>query len=173
MQTRGDLPRPREQQIVTVRAPHGGRADLRSGRSRALPLLRRVRGPAAPIPGGNYPDTGGKGQDIAGLKALGARARTLYPDKALGYLALGRAAKLVRADEEMLGFYREALLRNPDLAEVHYDMGLVLHARSEDAEEAAAHYQKVLDLVPKHPRRQVIEGWIASLKSPETSGGGQ
>ena len=113
-----------------------------------------------------------RAQDVAALRKLGAQAVELHPTDTVGYLALGRAAKLVRDDPEMERWYAEVLARNDQLPEVHYDLGLVYHGREDKAKDAAKHYRRVLELVPEHPRKRVIEEWIASLEKATPSEGG-
>jgi tetratricopeptide (TPR) repeat protein len=111
-------------------------------------------------------------QDVELLQSIGERATTLYPDAAVGYAAQGKIAKIYRRDDEMLAWHEKALAREKSLADLHYDMGLVLHGRADRLLEAATHYEKVLELCPDHPRRSTIEGWIQALRTEAKANGG-
>lgn len=111
-------------------------------------------------------------QDVERLRAIGRRARLLYPGSWVGYAAEGKAAKIHRRDEEMLTWHRQALSRDDGLFDLHYDIGLVLHGRAGRVGEAAEHYARVLELCPDHPRRAQIEAWIAALRAEAKGAGG-
>lgn len=102
-------------------------------------------------------------QDRAGLTELGQRLMALYPEAWVGHACMAKAAKLIRNDEAMIPAAEAALARNPDLVDLHYDLGLVFHGRPAATAKAAAHYRQVLALDPRHPRRTMLEAWISAL----------
>ncbi len=78
---------------------------------------------------------------------------------------VGKAKRIamsdLRATFEGLGFERvRTLLASGNV---------VFEAKAKDA---AKHYRRVLELVPEHPRKRVIEEWIASLEKATPSEGG-
>jgi tetratricopeptide (TPR) repeat protein len=102
-------------------------------------------------------------QDRGGLTELGQRLIALYPEAWVGHACMAKAAKLIRDDEAMIPAAEAALARNPDLVDLHYDLGLVFHGRPAATAKAAAHYRQVLALDPRHPRRTMLEAWISAL----------
>lgn len=111
--------------------------------------------------------------DFKRAAEIAHRAIDLYPKDPFAYIALGKAAKVYRRDDEMIGWYEKALALDVRRADIHFDLGLVYHGRADSASKAAYHYAKVLEIEPEHKNRSTIEAWIASLSaSRPTSGGG-
>lgn len=106
-----------------------------------------------------------RAQDRLKLETIGNLALRNFRDEPLGDICLAKASKITRDDERVLLHGKNALKKNSNLAEVHYDLGLILHGMPGRAAEAAQHYESVLRILPAHPRRVVIETWIAELKA--------
>jgi tetratricopeptide (TPR) repeat protein len=85
----------------------------------------------------------------------------------LGHRALGKAAKIVRKDDEMVQHYLSVLQSDPSAADVHFDLALVYHGRPGGGLAAAEHYRRVLEINPTHPRRRLIESWVQDLSLEE------
>ena len=106
-------------------------------------------------------------QEWKSLNALGERILAIREGDVLGHRALGRAAKIIRKDDDMVRHYEAVLAEDDSIPEVHFDLALVYHGRKGHAEQAARHYKRVLELIPKHPRRSLIESWVQQLSTVE------
>ena len=106
---------------------------------------------------------------VAG-EPIGERAIAAHPDSSVGYLALGKAAKVIRDDEAMIRWHTAALDRDDALPDAHYDLALVRHGREGEGRLAVAHYRKVLEHAPTHPRRETLEAWIRALEGTNEEG---
>lgn len=60
--------------------------------------------------------------------------------------------------------YQKILQINPNDTETHLALGQLYMADRQYAKEAIKHLKKVLELVPGHSRRQILEMWIQPLE---------
>ena len=88
------------------------------------------------------------GRDEHALKLI-SRAIGCQPDVPAFFCARAQIYASLRRPEEAIAQYVEALTRAPNLADAHYNLGLLLQEQHR-IDEAVEHYLQVLSIVPNH-----------------------
>lgn len=98
---------------------------------------------------------------IIGLEKLLKKERALYNYN------LGVAYSRVKSYDEAIESFEKALKIDPDMADAHYNLGLLYENVERDQDKAVGHYRRYLKLVPDSLDRDEIQASIMRLSEPE------
>lgn len=82
------------------------------------------------------------------------------PNDAQGYKELAGYFEQQGFTQKALDHYRQALKLEPNQADLHLSLGLLLLSMPGHKQEAIAHLQRVLVIDPNHSKKQLIELWM-------------
>ncbi len=91
-------------------------------------------------------------------------SQTLRKERTVFHYNLGVAYSRADLYDEAADAYQQALQYDPDNAEAHYNLGMLLKDVSRDSDKAMVHFQKYLELNPQAEDRKEVERWLSQLQ---------
>lgn len=88
----------------------------------------------------------------------------LKNEKATYNYNLGVAYAQAKDYEEALSYYKKALEINPNMADAHYNIGILYENYENDPESAIKHYKRFLDLGKDEVDKGEVREWITRLE---------
>lgn len=85
------------------------------------------------------------------------------------YLNLGIVCFNLGRIDESIAAYKNALNLNQEYVDAHFNLGVVLMRIQNKQKESLEHFQKVLELQPNHPNKELILGIISKFKNRQNA----
>jgi protein O-mannosyl-transferase len=67
--------------------------------------------------------------------------------------------------DQAIAIYNAVLSRNPELAGIHKNLGMIYYQFKKDVDKAAFHFQESLRLEPLQPQAPILQGIVAELRN--------
>ena len=90
--------------------------------------------------------------------------KTLKKEKAVFRYNLAVAYTKAKLYDEAIGAYEKSLELDQNNADAHYNLGLLYKDAKQDADKAAAHLSKYLELKPDADDKGKVKEWLEKLK---------
>ena len=87
------------------------------------------------------------------------------PDNLNAYINLGNAQLLLGKLDQAKATYETALLKHPEVAGIHKNLGIIYFQKNKNMSKAKSHFQKYLRLSPNQPDAAQIQSMIQSIEN--------
>ncbi len=67
--------------------------------------------------------------------------------------------------DQAIDIYNGVLLRKPELAGIHKNLGMIFYQFKKDVDKAAFHFEESLRLEPNQPQASILQGIVADLRA--------
>ena len=87
------------------------------------------------------------------------------PDHLKAYINLGNAQLLLGKLDQAKATYETALLKHPEVAGIHKNLGIIYSQKNKNPSKAKSHFQEYLRLSPNQPDAAQIQSMIQAIES--------
>lgn len=103
-------------------------------------------------------------QEKEELKKREELTQILQKERALFHYNLGVAYSQAELYDDAIGAYQQALQYDPNNADAHYNLGVLLKDVSHDSEKSKVHFNQYLETRPQAEDREEVKKWIEQLQ---------
>ena len=93
------------------------------------------------------------------------------PDHLKAYINLGNAQFQLKELDQAKATFEKALLKNPALAGIHRNLGIIFFEKNKNSDKAILHFQESIRLAPNQPEVEQIQSLIEALKRQSQKSG--
>ena len=97
------------------------------------------------------------------MKQLQEKVIEYEPDYLKAYITLGNAQLLLGKLDQAKATYETALLKHPEVAGIHKNLGIIYSQKNKNPSKAISHFQEYLRLSPNQPDVAQIQKLILKL----------